>query len=152
MKTFKEFMNEEKWSKEVDVKKHPKEKLFSNGSAKELADWAIKSHKDLRSSMAALSFYVNRGGSNVSKEVKDKVEEAKKLVHKHYGVSESEVLDEASVASITNLLKDLEEFHLGMSDVIANGSATDNEIEADELIERTIVTVSSFIDQFHTKR
>lgn len=89
MKNFKDFCNEEQWSGDVKTKKHPKEDLFAEGTAKQIADWAIKSHKDLRGAMAALNFYINRAGDKLEADRKKVIEDAKDLVHKHYGVNES---------------------------------------------------------------
>ena len=66
---------------DVKTKKHPPDNLFSSGSSQKIADWAWSSHNgDLRKAMAALNFYINRGGSNVTDEQRDKVEKAKELL------------------------------------------------------------------------
>ena len=75
----------EKWSKDVKVKKHSPDNLFSEGSAEDIANWAHRSHKDLKSALAALNFYLNRGGENVPESVKKKVETAKKKLRKKFG-------------------------------------------------------------------
>lgn len=89
MKNFKDFCNEEQWSGDVETKKHPKEGLFAEGTAKEISDWCIKSHKDLKGAMASINFYINRAGDNLTAERKKVLKDAKELVHKHFGVNES---------------------------------------------------------------
>ena len=102
MKNFKDFCNEEQWSGDVETKKHPKEGLFAEGTAKEISDWCIKSHKDLKGAMASINFYINRAGDNLTAERKKVLEDAKELVHKHFGVNESTNNDLAK--DIFNLL------------------------------------------------
>jgi hypothetical protein len=75
----------EKWSKDVDTKKHPPEGKFAEGSAEEIANWAERSHKgDLGKAIQSLSFYINRGGKNLSEEQKGRVEHAKKILEKKH--------------------------------------------------------------------
>jgi hypothetical protein len=76
---------EEKWSNDVKEKFHPPEGLFKNKSAGEIAkvisqNWTA----GLKTSMARLNYFLNRGGENISPEIKKKVEKAKELVHNHY--------------------------------------------------------------------
>lgn len=73
-------VTEEKWSGDVKTKVHPPEDLFATGSAADIAAWAKRSHPDLQGAMAALNFYVNRAGKNLSASQKSKVEAAKKLL------------------------------------------------------------------------
>lgn len=73
----------EKWSGDVDTKKHPPEGKFAEGSAEEIANWAKRSHGgNLQKAIDSLNFYINRGGSNLSDEQKGKVEHAKEILHK----------------------------------------------------------------------
>lgn len=71
----------ELWSEKVKTKKHPKEGLFASGSATEIAAWLKKSHEDLKDAMAALNFYVNRAGKNLSDTQKAKLAHVKTLLH-----------------------------------------------------------------------
>jgi hypothetical protein len=90
MLSFKEFCNEsDKWSGDVETKKHPKEELFATGTAEELADWSVKAHKDLRAALASLNFYINRAGDKLDADRKAVIEDAKELVYKHYGVDKN---------------------------------------------------------------
>lgn len=96
MKNFKDFCNEEQWSGDVETKKHPKEGLFAEGTAKEISDWCIKSHKDLKGAMTTINFYINRAGDNLTAERKKVLEDAKELVHKHFSVNESTIANNFS--------------------------------------------------------
>ena len=79
-----ELIEKVRWSSKVKVKKHPPEDLFAKGSAKDIADWAKKSHKDLKSAMASLNFFLNRAGKKLDKKIRRKVEKAKELLVKMY--------------------------------------------------------------------
>jgi hypothetical protein len=73
----------EKWSGDVETKKHPPEGKFSEGSAEDIAEWASRSHNgDHGKAMDSLSFYINRGGKNLSEEQKKKVNRAKEILEK----------------------------------------------------------------------
>ena len=71
------------WSEDVteDVKKHPKEGTFK-GSASEIAKELRRLHPDLQSASSALSFYINRAGSDVPN--KGNLEKAKDELRKLY--------------------------------------------------------------------
>jgi hypothetical protein len=71
----------ELWSEKVKTKKHPKEGLFAKGSATEIASWLKSSHEDLKGSMGALNFYINRAGKNLSDTQKAKLAHVKSLLH-----------------------------------------------------------------------
>jgi len=78
---------EEKWSAEVtkNEKFHPPEGTFKEKSSQEIAriisqDWRA----GLKKTMARLNFFLNRGGENISPEIRAKVNHAKDIVHKHY--------------------------------------------------------------------
>jgi hypothetical protein len=76
-------VNADKWSKDVETKKHPPEGKFADGSAEEIANWAKRSHNgNLKKAIDSLNFYVNRGGKNLSDEQKSKVNHAKEILHK----------------------------------------------------------------------
>ena len=68
-----------KWSSKVKTKWHPPKGLFSTGSAQEIAD-TVSQGASLKTAMARLNFYLNRGGSNIPQTQVDKVEKAKKLL------------------------------------------------------------------------
>lgn len=63
---------------DVKTKWHPPEGLFTSKNFKKIAIEVYKGHKnDLKSSIASINFYMNRGGSNLSKETKEILEKAK---------------------------------------------------------------------------
>lgn len=78
---FKEYLEEKMWSGSVQAKKHPPAGLFASGSATEVAAWLKSAHKDTKSAMSALNFYVNRSGSNLSSARKAELEKAKELLN-----------------------------------------------------------------------
>jgi hypothetical protein len=68
---------------DTKTKKHPPEGLFDSGSPKKIADWALSSHNgNLRKAMASLNFYLNRGGSNIPGDQKERVQKAKDILSK----------------------------------------------------------------------
>jgi predicted polyphosphate/ATP-dependent NAD kinase len=76
---------EEKWANKVHEKFHPPAGTFKEKSAEEIAkiisqNWTAGA----QTTMARLNFFLNRGGKNVSPEIRKKVEKAKEIVHKHY--------------------------------------------------------------------
>lgn len=62
----------------------PPEELFAKGSSREIADEVHKSHDSLRSGMACLNFYLNRGGENIPDDRRKVIEEAKELLREMY--------------------------------------------------------------------
>jgi hypothetical protein len=70
-----------KWSGKVKTKWHPPEGLFKNGSPEEIAS-TVSQGVDLKTAMARLNFFLNRGGSNISPEIRKKVEKAKSVLSK----------------------------------------------------------------------
>lgn len=91
----------DKWSGEVKTKKHPKEGVFAEGSAKEISSWCISSHKSLKSAMSALNFYINRAGENLSDERLQVLEQAKKLIQEHFSSDITESSDFTMNESMT---------------------------------------------------
>lgn len=79
-----EILREEKWSSEVKTKKRPPENLFAEGNQKEILTWLKSTHKELKSAMGALNFYINRAGHNLSKERKSELEKMKASLRKAY--------------------------------------------------------------------
>jgi len=82
---------EEKWSQEVTKKEkfHPPEGTFKEKSAQEIAriisqNWTA----GLQTTMARLNFFLNRGGENISPEIRAKVNHAKEIVREHYAQKE----------------------------------------------------------------
>jgi hypothetical protein len=67
----------EKWLGKVKAKWHPRPGLFEEGSAQEIAETLKSNHKDLKSSMSALNFYINRAGKKLGSERKAVLENAK---------------------------------------------------------------------------
>ena len=75
-------LTEKSWVGDVKAQVHPPDKLFAEGSAEEIADWAWESHsKDLQRAMSSLNFFVNRN-KNISKDIAAKVEKAKEILRK----------------------------------------------------------------------
>lgn len=75
-------LTEKNWVGDVKAQVHPPDKLFAEGSAEEIADWAWENHsKDLQRAMASLNFFVNRN-KNISKDIAAKVEKAKEILRK----------------------------------------------------------------------
>jgi hypothetical protein len=70
-----------KWSKNIETKWEPKEGLFANGSAEEIARASKKGHKgDIGKAIKSLSFYINRAGENLSDTMKAKINYAKEIL------------------------------------------------------------------------
>lgn len=77
MRKVERYQEGEKWSADVKTKWDPPEGLFRDGSAEKIASAAASGHSgDLGSAIQALQFYLNRGGENVSDEIKSKVNRA----------------------------------------------------------------------------
>ena len=75
-------LTEKNWVGGVKTQVHPPDKLFAEGNAEEIADWAWESHsKDLQRAMSSLNFFVNRN-KNISKDIAAKVEKAKEILRK----------------------------------------------------------------------
>jgi len=88
-------LNEKIWSGAVHTKKHPPEDLFAEGSATDIVDWLKSSHKDKRSAMSALNFYINRAGKKLSAKRRAVLDVAKsKLSKESFGKKVKEALDE----------------------------------------------------------
>jgi hypothetical protein len=68
-----------KWSNKVKTKWHPPEGLFKNGSPEEIAS-TVSQGADLKTAMARLNFFLNRGGSNIPPAIRKKVEKAKDIL------------------------------------------------------------------------
>ena len=68
-----------KWSNKVKTKWHPPEGLFKNGTPEEIAS-TVSQGVDLKTAMARLNFFLNRGGSNISPAIRKKVEKAKDIL------------------------------------------------------------------------
>lgn len=75
----------EKWSHDVHTKRHPPEGKFADGSAESIAEWAERSHNgNIGKAIQSISFYLNRGGKNLSDEQKSKVEHAKGILERKH--------------------------------------------------------------------
>lgn len=71
----------DKWSNKVKLKWHAPEGLFKNGSPQEIADTVSKGVSK-KTAMSRLNFFLNRGGSNISSDIRNRVEQAKKIIEK----------------------------------------------------------------------
>lgn len=69
-------LNEAQWSADVKTKKSAPAGLFATGTAAEIAKWALSSHADMKSAVAALTFYKNRGGKNLDAAQQAKIDAA----------------------------------------------------------------------------
>jgi hypothetical protein len=65
-----------KWSGKVKTKWEPPEDLFTS-SATKIAQTLKRNSDDLKQAMSRLTFYINRAGTNLSKEDKARLELAK---------------------------------------------------------------------------
>ena len=83
MKTFKEYLKEKQWVKDVKTKWEPPEGLFTK-SAEEIATVLKKESKDLKQAMSRLNFYINRAGDKLSADDKKRIELAKTKLEKEY--------------------------------------------------------------------
>jgi len=80
---------EEKWTQHVKEHFHPPKGTFSEGSPEKIAD-VISEHgkTPYKTAIARLNFFLNRGGKNVSPQVRAKVNKAKEILKKKYGKQE----------------------------------------------------------------
>jgi hypothetical protein len=83
LKVFEEFANEAVWSGDVETKFHPKEGIFTK-SASEIAKYLKDNSKDLKQAMSRLVYFINRGGKNIKKEDRDRLDLAKEKLRKLY--------------------------------------------------------------------
>ena len=88
---------------DVKTKKHPPEGLFAKGSATAIAKWLKSSHEDLKGAMAALTFYKNRAGKNLTDGAKAKLDHAKALLHAHFAKKDTK--EEVKEALLAEALK-----------------------------------------------
>ena len=68
------------WSKDVETKWSPPEGFFKQ-SAEEIARGLREASDGLAQAMDRLDFYINRSGSNLSPEDRDRLERAKTILH-----------------------------------------------------------------------
>lgn len=81
---YQEFILEKKlWSAEVKPKFEPKEGIFTQ-SAEKIAKYLKSNSKDLRQAMSRLTFYINRGGENLSAADVKRLESAKEKLRALY--------------------------------------------------------------------
>jgi len=71
------------WSKDVETKWHPPEGFFGR-PAEEIAEGLREASDGLAQAMDRLDFYINRSGSNLSPEDRERLEEAKGILHGLY--------------------------------------------------------------------
>ena len=97
IKYLDDLLNEKMWSGSVETKWEPKEGFFEQ-SAEKIASGLKRNSKDLKQAMSRLNFYINRGGKNLSKEDKARLENAKEKLHTLYEsvVTESEKREPAT--------------------------------------------------------
>jgi len=69
----------EKWSGKVKLKWHAPDNLFKDGTAQEISN-IVSKNVNLKTAMSRLNFYLNRGGSNISIQQKQKIQKAKDLL------------------------------------------------------------------------
>lgn len=72
-----------KWSGKVEEKWHPEEGFFLQ-SATKIASGLKRASKNLKQAMSRLNFYINRSGSNLSSEDKERLELTKEKLRKLY--------------------------------------------------------------------
>ena len=105
----KYIIEKEKWSKDVKTKWKAPEGFFKQSSS-EIATGLKKAHKDLKSSMSALDFYINRSGKNISQKDKDRLELAKEKLHKIFKSEnykrEAKIDDVENAEELVNFIKE----------------------------------------------
>lgn len=74
---------------EATVKVEPPEGLFAEGSKAKIVKWLKANHKDLKSAMSSLNFYINRAGKGLDAERKAVLDSCKEALDKAYAVKES---------------------------------------------------------------
>lgn len=87
LQLFEDFVNEKKWSGEVETHFKPEEGIFTKGSV-EIAKYLKSNSKDLKQAMSRLNFYINRAGKHLKGEDKARLEKAKDELHKLYSPEE----------------------------------------------------------------
>jgi hypothetical protein len=76
---------EEKWAQEVEEKFHPPAGTFKEGSPDKIASVISQNGRaPYKTAIARLSFFLNRGGENISPEIRAKVNRAKEILKKRY--------------------------------------------------------------------
>ncbi len=81
---FEQRLLAEKWSGDVKTHWSPPEGLFTK-SAEEIAKTLHGQSKDLKQAMSRVTFYENRGGSNLSDSERSKLETVKNKLHEMFG-------------------------------------------------------------------
>jgi Protein of unknown function (DUF3175) len=79
-------MNEQEkslWSKDVETKWHPPAGFFAR-SPEEIAEGLRAASDGLSQAMDRMDFYINRSGSNLSPEDRERLESAKSILHGLY--------------------------------------------------------------------
>ena len=71
------------WSKEVETKWHPPKGFFTR-PAEEIARGLQEASDGLAQAMDRLDFYINRGGSNLSPEDRQRLERTRTILHALY--------------------------------------------------------------------
>lgn len=79
-----EAIDEKIWVQNVKTKWSPPPGLFTK-DAKTIATVLKKESKNLKQAMARLNFYINRAGKKLSKERREELEKAKKILKQLYG-------------------------------------------------------------------
>lgn len=80
--------SKKKFIAKVEVKEEPPEGLFATGSKGKIVKWLKSSHKDLKSAMSSLNFYINRAGKDLDDDRKAVLDAAKEALTKAYEVKE----------------------------------------------------------------
>jgi hypothetical protein len=73
----------------AETKEEPPEGLFATGSKAKIVKWLKSNHKDLKSAMSALNFYINRAGKNLDEDRKAVLDSCKEALEKAFAVKES---------------------------------------------------------------
>ena len=76
--------NKNLWSQDVDTKWHPPVGLFDQ-SSEEIAKILAEASESEAQAMDRLDFYINRAGTNLSPEAKERLENAKPLLRSLFG-------------------------------------------------------------------
>lgn len=76
------------WTKDVKTGQngfHTPAGLFKDGTAKKIAEVVSQDYKaEYKTAISRLNFYINRGGKNITPQIRAKVEDAKAILKKKY--------------------------------------------------------------------
>lgn len=96
-KEFRNILDEEKWSADVETKWNPPKDFFKQSASNIASGLMSASGNNLKTASSRLNFYINRAGKNLSSEDRKRLEAAKKKLS---SMVKSENVDESVNESI----------------------------------------------------